>query len=136
MEVSTVRAIVTGGASGLGRATAARVIAGGGRVAIFDLARSPGADVARDLGDRAAFVPADVTSGDAVTAAVEQARAHLGGVNVLVNCAGIGTAARTVGSTSMPSGRSPAARASRSRSVNAATTGSLNSRQTRAASSS
>ncbi len=97
MEVSTVKAIVTGGASGLGRATAARVIAGGGRVAIFDLARSPGADVARDLGDRAAFVSTDVTSGDAVAGAVEHARAHLGGVNVLVNCAGIGTAARTVG---------------------------------------
>ena len=47
MEVPTVKAIVTGGASGLGRATAARVIAGGGRVAIFDLARSPGAEVAR-----------------------------------------------------------------------------------------
>ena len=97
MELSTVKAIVTGGASGLGRATAARVIAGGGLVAIFDLARSPGAEVARDLGDRAAFVPADVTSGDAVAGAVEHARAHLGGVNVLVNCAGIGTAARTVG---------------------------------------
>ena len=97
MELSTVKAIVTGGASGLGRATAARVIAGGGRVAIFDLGHSPGAEVARDLGDRAAFVPADVTSGDAVAGAVEHTRAHLGGVNVLVNCAGIGTAARTVG---------------------------------------
>ena len=43
MELSTVKAIVTGGASGLGRATAARVIVGGGRVAIFDLERSPGA---------------------------------------------------------------------------------------------
>jgi 3-hydroxyacyl-CoA dehydrogenase / 3-hydroxy-2-methylbutyryl-CoA dehydrogenase len=97
MELSTVRAIVTGGASGLGRATAARLIAAGGRVAILDLARSAGADVARDLGDRAAFVPADVTGGDAVAAAIEQARDHLGGVNVLVNCAGVGTAARTVG---------------------------------------
>ena len=66
MELSTVKAIVTGGASGLGRATAARVIAGGGRVAIFDLPRSAGAEVARELGDRAAFVAADVTSGDAV----------------------------------------------------------------------
>ena len=96
MELSTVKAIVTGGASGLGRATAARVIAGGGRVAIFDLPHSAGAEVARELGDRATFVAADVTSGDAVAGAVEQARAQLGGVNVLVNCAGIGTAARTV----------------------------------------
>ena len=97
MQLSTVKAIVTGGASGLGRATAARVIAGGGRVAILDLPRSAGADVARDLGDRAVFTPADVTSAEAVADAVEQARARFGGVNVLVNCAGIGTAMKTVG---------------------------------------
>jgi NAD(P)-dependent dehydrogenase (short-subunit alcohol dehydrogenase family) len=97
MERSTVKAIVTGGASGLGRATASRLIAGGGRVAILDLARSSGADAARELGDRAAFVAADVTTGDALASAVDQARAHLGGLNVLVNCAGIGTATRTVG---------------------------------------
>jgi 3-hydroxyacyl-CoA dehydrogenase / 3-hydroxy-2-methylbutyryl-CoA dehydrogenase len=96
MELSTVKAIVTGGASGLGRATAARVVAGGGHVAIFDLERSTGAEVARELGDHALFVAADVTSGDTVAGAVEQARAQLGSVNVLVNCAGIGTAARTV----------------------------------------
>ena len=97
MELSTVKAIVTGGASGLGRATATRVVAGGGRVAILDLERSAGADVARELGGSTAFVPTDVTSGDAVAAAVERARGSLGGVNVLVNCAGIGTAAKTVG---------------------------------------
>ena len=97
MDVSTVKAIVTGGASGLGRATAARVIAGGGRVALLDLERSAGADVARELGDRAVFTPADVTSGETVAEAVEQARIRLGGVNVLVNCAGIGTAMKTVG---------------------------------------
>ena len=97
MELSTVKAIVTGGASGLGRATAARVVAGGGRVAILDLPRSAGVDVARDLGGSSAFIPTDVTSGDAVAGAVEQARAQLGGINVLVNCAGIGTAAKTVG---------------------------------------
>jgi NAD(P)-dependent dehydrogenase (short-subunit alcohol dehydrogenase family) len=97
MELSTVKAIVTGGASGLGRATAARLVAAGGRVALLDLPRSPGADVARDLGDRAAFLAADVTSADAVAEAVEAARARFGGVNVLVNCAGIGTAMKTVG---------------------------------------
>jgi NAD(P)-dependent dehydrogenase (short-subunit alcohol dehydrogenase family) len=97
MELSTVKAIVTGGASGLGRATAARVIAGGGRVALLDLPRSAGPDVARELGDRAVFTPADVTSGEAVAEAVEQARTRFEGVNVLVNCAGIGTAMKTVG---------------------------------------
>src|SRR5262245_5314219 len=97
MELSTVKAIVTGGASGLGRATAARLIAAGGRVTLLDLPRSPGADVVRDFGERAAFLPADVTSADAVAEAVEAARARFGGVNVLVNCAGIGTAMKTVG---------------------------------------
>lgn len=97
MELSNVNAIVTGGASGLGHATAARIVAAGGRVALLDLARSPGADVARALGERAVFVPGDVTGGDQVGEAIEQARARFGGLNVLVNCAGIGTAAKTVG---------------------------------------
>jgi 3-hydroxyacyl-CoA dehydrogenase/3-hydroxy-2-methylbutyryl-CoA dehydrogenase len=97
MELSTVNAIVTGGASGLGRATAERIIAGGGRAALLDLPRSPGVDVAHKLGERATFVAADVTSGDEVGQAVEQVRTRFGGVNVLVNCAGIGTAMKTVG---------------------------------------
>jgi NAD(P)-dependent dehydrogenase (short-subunit alcohol dehydrogenase family) len=97
MEFPRVNAIVTGGASGLGRATAARIVAAGGHAALLDLPRSPGADVARDLGERAMFTPADVTSGDQVAEAVEQARARFGEINVLVNCAGIGTAMKTVG---------------------------------------
>src|SRR5437667_3766924 len=97
MNVSTVKAIITGGASGLGRATAARLLAGGARVAIVDRPASTGAEVAKELGARAAFTPADVTSADDVAAAVAKAREHLGGVNVLVNCAGIGTAMKTFG---------------------------------------
>jgi 3-hydroxyacyl-CoA dehydrogenase/3-hydroxy-2-methylbutyryl-CoA dehydrogenase len=97
MELSKVNAVVTGGASGLGRATAARMVAAGGRVALLDLPGSAGAEVARGFGERAIFTPADVTSGDQVGEAVEQVRARFGGVNVLVNCAGIGTAMKTVG---------------------------------------
>ena len=96
MELASVRAIVTGGASGLGRATAARFAAAGGRVAILDRPASAGADVAKSLGN-AVFTPADVTSADDVARAVETARERLGGVNVLVNCAGIGTAMKTFG---------------------------------------
>jgi NAD(P)-dependent dehydrogenase (short-subunit alcohol dehydrogenase family) len=96
MELAAVRAIVTGGASGLGRATAARFAAAGGRVAILDRPASAGADVAKSLAN-AVFTPADVTSADEVARAVETARERLGGVNVLVNCAGIGTAMKTVG---------------------------------------
>ncbi len=97
MELSKVTAVITGGASGLGRATATRFVAAGGRVAVLDRPASAGADVAKTLGPAAAFTPADVTSADEVTAALERARDHLGAINVLVNCAGIGTAMKTLG---------------------------------------
>jgi NAD(P)-dependent dehydrogenase (short-subunit alcohol dehydrogenase family) len=97
MDLRTVQAVVTGGASGLGRATVERIVRGGGRAAILDLPASKGADVAAALGAAALFTPADVTSPDQVSAALGEARQRLGGINVLVNCAGIGTAAKTVG---------------------------------------
>lgn len=97
MDLKSVKAVVTGGASGLGRATVMRIIAAGGRAAILDLASSAGADAAKTLGGRASFAPADVTNGPAVEAALESARAAMDGVNVLVNCAGIGTPMKTLG---------------------------------------
>jgi NAD(P)-dependent dehydrogenase (short-subunit alcohol dehydrogenase family) len=97
MELASVKAVITGGASGLGRATAELVAAAGGRVALLDRAASPGADVAKAIGAAARFTPADVTSEDEVAAALEAASAHLGGINVLVNCAGIGPAMKTLG---------------------------------------
>jgi NAD(P)-dependent dehydrogenase (short-subunit alcohol dehydrogenase family) len=97
MEHRSVKAVVTGGASGLGRATASRIVTAGGRVTLLDLAASAGSDVAKGLGDAASFVAADVTSGEQVTAALDQAAGRMGGLNVLVNCAGIGTAMKTVG---------------------------------------
>jgi 3-hydroxyacyl-CoA dehydrogenase / 3-hydroxy-2-methylbutyryl-CoA dehydrogenase len=97
MELRAVKAVVTGGASGLGRATAARLVAAGGRVAVLDLPTSSGADVAKTLGAQALFTPADVTSGEQVAAALETARSRFDGLTVLVNCAGIGTAMKTLG---------------------------------------
>jgi len=96
MELRTVSAVVTGGASGLGRATVERIVTAGGRAAVLDLPASKGADLAAALGGNAVFTPADVTSGDQVAAALAEARQRFGGFNVLVNCAGIGTAAKTV----------------------------------------
>ncbi|NKQ56243.1 3-hydroxyacyl-CoA dehydrogenase [Amycolatopsis sp. K13G38] len=96
MEIGNVVALVTGGASGLGQATVRELHAKGAKVVILDLPSSDGASVAKELGDGAVFAPADVTSEDEVTAALDVA-AELGSLRVAVNCAGIGNAIKTVG---------------------------------------
>jgi NAD(P)-dependent dehydrogenase (short-subunit alcohol dehydrogenase family) len=97
MNIADSTALVTGGASGLGRATVERLIAIGGRAAILDRPASSGAEVARQLGKNALFVPADVTSAGEVAAALRQTLERFGAIHVLVNCAGIGIAQKTVG---------------------------------------
>jgi len=97
MRVAGSTAVITGGASGLGRATAERMVSGGGRVVLLDLPKSPGAEVAGELGQHALFAPCDVTGADEVAAALETAAQRFGGIHVLVNCAGIGTAEKTYG---------------------------------------
>ena len=94
MRIDGCSAIVTGGASGLGRGTAEVLIAAGARVVIIDLPSSPGAAVADEIG--AVFAPADVTDEAQVRAALEAAVA-LAPLRITVNCAGIATASRTVG---------------------------------------
>ena len=89
-------AVITGGASGLGAATARRLHAAGANVALLDLPTADGGALVDDLGERAVFVPADVTDPDAVTEAIAQAR-ELGELRVAVNCAGVGWAARVLG---------------------------------------
>jgi len=97
VNVADSNAVVTGGASGLGRATADRIVAGGGRVTLLDRPASAGAEVARQLGRNALFVAADVTSADEVAQALRQAKERFGAIHVLVNCAGIGAAQKTLG---------------------------------------
>ena len=96
MQITDSVAIVTGGASGLGLATAERLIDEGGKVVLIDLPSSAGESVATQLGDAARFSPGDVTSEADVTAALDVA-AELGQLRFAVNCAGIGNAAKTVG---------------------------------------
>jgi NAD(P)-dependent dehydrogenase (short-subunit alcohol dehydrogenase family) len=93
VEIAGTSALVTGGASGLGRATAELLLERGARVVIFDLPASAGAEVARELGGAATFVPGDVTSEEDARAAVAAA----GDLRIAVNCAGIGSGARIVG---------------------------------------
>ncbi|MEA2787432.1 MAG: hypothetical protein QOF71_3536 [Candidatus Eremiobacteraeota bacterium] len=90
---ANVTAVVTGGASGLGAATARALAARGVKVAIFDLNAAAGDSLARELGGT--FCPVDVTSEAQVDAAFAQARAAHGQERVLVNCAGTGNAFKT-----------------------------------------
>jgi NAD(P)-dependent dehydrogenase (short-subunit alcohol dehydrogenase family) len=93
VEIAGTSALVTGGASGLGRATAELLVERGAQVVLFDLPASAGDEVARELGPAASFVPGDVTSEEDARAAVAAA----GDLRIAVNCAGIGSWSRIVG---------------------------------------
>ena len=97
MKLSEAKAVVTGGASGLGFATAQRVIEAGGQVVLLDVNDELGAESAAKLGDRASYISTDVSNEDAVRAALQQAKATMGGITLAVNCAGIATAGRALG---------------------------------------
>jgi NAD(P)-dependent dehydrogenase (short-subunit alcohol dehydrogenase family) len=88
---------VTGGASGLGLATAQDIVAAGGRVTLLDVNSEAGATAVAALGPKASFQQVDVTSELAVDAAVAAAATAMGGLDVAVNCAGIGTPKRMLG---------------------------------------
>ena len=90
---SSIAAVVTGGASGLGAATARRLAAQGVRVALFDLSAEAGEGLAREIGG--AFCQVDVTSEEQVKAGFERARAAHGQERILVNCAGTGNGIKT-----------------------------------------
>ena len=90
---STVSAVVTGGASGLGEATARALASHGVKVAIFDMNEEKGEAVAKDIGG--VFCKVNVTSDADVDAGFEKARAAHGQERILVNCAGTGNAAKT-----------------------------------------
>ncbi|SFW33093.1 SDR family oxidoreductase [Luteibacter sp. UNCMF366Tsu5.1] len=97
MQLEEVRAVVTGGASGLGYAVAQRLVAAGAKVALFDVNEEKGQAAAATLGANASFQRTDVTSEDGVAANVAAARDAMGGLNVVVNCAGILGAGRVLG---------------------------------------
>ncbi|WP_372972943.1 SDR family NAD(P)-dependent oxidoreductase [Marinobacter sp.] len=90
---SSISAVVTGGASGIGEAVARRLAAAGVKVAIFDFNEERGEAIAAELGG--VFCKVDVTSEEAVDAGLEKARAAIGQERILVNCAGTGNAHKT-----------------------------------------
>ncbi|SDF50354.1 NAD(P)-dependent dehydrogenase, short-chain alcohol dehydrogenase family [Blastococcus aurantiacus] len=95
MQLSGLTTAVTGGASGLGLATAQRLVAAGGQVTIIDLPSSAGEQVAADLGDAARFVAADVTDSEQFAAALDAA-GESGPLRGLVHCAGAGRRLRVL----------------------------------------
>ncbi|WP_040166077.1 3-hydroxyacyl-CoA dehydrogenase [Microbacterium gorillae] len=96
MDVTGAVAVVTGGASGLGRATAEALLAGGAKVVVVDLPQSSGPQFEADNPGRVRFAAADVRSEEQVEAALDVA-AELGELRVVVNCAGLGPATKVVG---------------------------------------
>ena len=97
MDLATAKAVISGGASGLGYATAERVIAAGGQVVLLDVNEGQGKTSAAALGERTAFVQTDVSNEVAVRDAMKTANDFMGGITLAVNCAGIATAGRTLG---------------------------------------
>src|SRR6185312_12349353 len=97
---SSVAAVVTGGASGLGEATVRKLAAQGVKVAIFDMNEAKGEAVAKEVGG--VFCKCNVTSEEEVDAAFAKARAAHGQERILVNCAGTGNAIRPPAATRPP----------------------------------
>ncbi len=97
MDLASAKAVISGGASGLGYATAERIIEAGGHAVLLDINEEQGNASVKALGERASFVKTDVSSEDSVRAAMQTANEFMGGITLAVNCAGIATAGRTLG---------------------------------------
>jgi NAD(P)-dependent dehydrogenase (short-subunit alcohol dehydrogenase family) len=100
MDINGVAAVVTGGASGLGGATARMLAANGAKVTIFDLNEEAGAASAAEIGGL--FAKVNVTDEESVMAGLDAAEAAHGVARILVNCAGIAPAIKTVGRGNVP----------------------------------
>jgi len=97
MNLATARAVITGGASGLGLATAKRIVDSGGQAALLDINETQGAASANELGQRAIFIRTDVADERNVQAAMQQASGFMGGITLAVNCAGVLMPGRALG---------------------------------------
>mgnify|MGYP000662204446 CR=1 FL=1 len=97
MDIASAKAVITGGASGLGFATAERIIAEGGQVVLMDVNEEQGEVRAAELGDRALFLHTDVSDESNVKTSIQSANEFMSGITLAVNCAGIATASRTLG---------------------------------------
>jgi NAD(P)-dependent dehydrogenase (short-subunit alcohol dehydrogenase family) len=97
MELGNARAVISGGASGLGLAVARRIVEAGGRATLLDIQQEAGDAAAAALGSAAGFVQCDVTDEAAVDAAVRKAAGRMEGLTLAVACAGVGTPGKLLG---------------------------------------
>jgi NAD(P)-dependent dehydrogenase (short-subunit alcohol dehydrogenase family) len=97
LKLSEAKAVITGGASGLGFASAQRVIAAGGQVVLLDINDELGTESVAKLGDRASYISTDVASEESVKAAILAAKEAMGGITLAINCAGVANAGRALG---------------------------------------
>ncbi|MBL7212328.1 MAG: SDR family oxidoreductase [Desulfobacteraceae bacterium] len=97
MDIGNSAAIITGGASGLGEATARALVAKGGRVALIDLDRERGENLVAELGDAAVFCPGDVSNEKEVEGIVDKVKEAFGTFQIVLNCAGVGGDIKVVG---------------------------------------
>jgi Dehydrogenases with different specificities (related to short-chain alcohol dehydrogenases) len=97
MKIKDCKAVVTGGASGLGEATVRNIVGCGGRACIFDIQDEKGEALAKELGDNAMYAHTDIVDDASTQAGIKKAVDAFGGINVAVNCAGVGVANKVVG---------------------------------------
>jgi NAD(P)-dependent dehydrogenase (short-subunit alcohol dehydrogenase family) len=97
MKLDQVKAVISGGASGLGLATAKHLVAAGGKVTLFDVQDEAGKAAAAALGKAARYHGCDVTSESAVESALREAAEWMGGLNLAISCAGVATPGKLLG---------------------------------------
>lgn len=97
MKIEQATAVISGGASGLGRAVAERVLSAGGRAVLLDVNDALGMQTVAELGDAASFVHTDISSEEQVDAAVTKAKELMGSITLAMNCAGVIGAGRVLG---------------------------------------
>ncbi len=96
MKLQDCRAMVSGGASGLGEACVRMLVSGGGKAAILDLQEDRAGKLIAELGSNVVFARTDVTNEESVQAAVKKTLDSFGGINVVINCAGVGDPAKLI----------------------------------------
>jgi len=97
MDISNKVALITGGASGLGLATAKVLIESGAKVMLLDLNEDNAKAASESLGENSSYTIANVAEEQSIVDAINQTKEEFGSISIVVNCAGIGSASKTVG---------------------------------------